>query len=104
MPDSSERAISTVVVDPDIAVRPCNDASRDVVCIDEEDRVIVDHFVNAAIPRGDANDALEILAQAGHRDTAANCWPVLPTRSIPLEKAVLPGRDPDVALLVGKHR
>jgi hypothetical protein len=103
MPNRAECAISAVVVDPDIAVRPCNDVARNVVGVDEEDWVIVDHLVNAAVPRGDANDAVPIFTQARDRDCAAHCWPVLPTRSVPLEKAKLRGPDPDIALEVGDH-
>jgi hypothetical protein len=103
MANYSERAISTIVIDLDVAVRPCDDVARNVVSVHEEDRIIVDHFVNAAVPGGDANDAVPIFTQAGHGDRAAHCWPVLPGRSIPFEKAVLRGPDPNVALKVGKH-
>lgn len=63
MPNCSERAISTIIVDPDIAVGPCDDVARNIVGIDKEDRIIVDHFVNAAVPGGDVNDAVAICAQ-----------------------------------------
>ena len=51
MPNCSERPISAIVVDPDIAVRPCNDVARNVVGVDKENRIIVDHLINAAVPR-----------------------------------------------------
>ena len=88
MPNSPERAISAVIVDPDIAVRPCDDVARNVVGVDEEDWIIVDHLINAAIPRGDTHDAVPIFTQACHRNSAAHRWPVLPARSIPFEKAI----------------
>src|SRR5215211_7103485 len=98
MPNCSERAISTVIVDPDIAVGPCDHVARNIVGADKEHRVVVDHFVNATVPCGDTNNAVPIFTQAGHRDSTAHRWPVLPTRSIPFEKAILRGADPDVAL------
>ena len=103
MPNCSERAVSTVIVNPNVSVRPANHGAWNVVCIDKEHRIIIDHFVNAAVPGGDVNDAVPICAQAGHRDSAAHCWPVLPIHTVPFEEAVLPGRDPDVALDVGEH-
>src|SRR6478672_10987990 len=103
MADCAERAVATVIADPDVSVRPANYASRDVVRIHKKDRIIVDHFVNAAVPGGDVNNAVPICAQTGHRDSAAHRWPVLPTRSIPFEEAVLRAGDPDVALDVGEH-
>src|SRR5512140_1159607 len=95
--------VPAVIVYPDVSVRPANHTSRDIVRIHKEDRIIVDHFVNAAVPGGDVNDAVPICAQAGHRDSAAHRWPVLPIRSIPFEETVLPGRNPDVSLEVSQH-
>src|SRR6476660_5324171 len=95
--------VPAVIVYPDVSVRPANHASRDVIRIHKEDWIIVDHFVNAAIPGGDVNDAVPICAQTGHRHSAAHRWPVLPSRSIPFEKAVLRAGDPDVALDVREH-
>ena len=104
MPHCAEGPVSAVIVDPNVSVGPANDVARNVVGIHKEDRIIVDHFVNAAVPGGDINDAVPICTQAGHRDSAAHRWPVLPTRSIPFEKAILRGPDPDVALKVREHR
>src|ERR1700693_5378918 len=103
MPNCAEGRVSAVIVNPNVSVRPANHGPWNVVCIDKEDRIIVDHFVNAAVPGGDVNYAFPICAQTGHRDSVAHRWPVLPIRSIPFEKAVLRGPDPDVALEVGEH-
>ena len=82
MPNCSERAVSTVVIDPDISVRPRNDVAWNVVGVDEENWVVVDHFENVAVPRGDAEDAVPIFTQTGDGDCSTHRWPVLPTRSI----------------------
>src|SRR6476659_6103377 len=103
MPNCSERGISTVIVDPDIAVGPCDDVARNVIGVDKEHRIVVDHLINAAVPCGNTNNAVQIFTQAGHGDSAAHGWPVLPARSIPFEKAVLPGPDPDVTLKIREH-
>src|SRR6476661_6234236 len=95
--------VPAVIVYPDVSVRPANYTSRDIGRIHKKDRIIVDHFVNAAVPGGDVNDAVPICAQTGHRHSAAHLRPVLPTRSIPFEEAVLRAGDPDVALNVGAH-
>ena len=101
MTHCAESPIPAVIVNPNVSVRPANHGPWNVVCVDKEDRIIVDHFVNAAVPGGDVNNAIPICAQAGHRYRAAHRWPVLPTQSIPFEKAVLRGPDPDVALEIG---
>jgi hypothetical protein len=103
MPNCSERAISTVIIDPDIAVGPCNDVARNIVGVDKEHGVVVDHLINATVPRGDTNNTVTIFAQASHRYGVAHRWPVLPTRSVPFEKAILSGPNPDVALEVREH-
>jgi hypothetical protein len=50
MPNCSEGAISAIVADSAITIRPCDDGSRNVVGTHKEDWNIVDHFINAAIP------------------------------------------------------
>src|SRR5678816_1382186 len=103
MSNRSERASSTIVLDPDIAVGPGNDAARYVVRVHKEHWIIVDHFVNVTVPGGDVNDAVAVCPQAGHGDSPAQCWPVLPARPIPFEKAILRSPNPDITLSVGQH-
>src|ERR1041385_3503716 len=98
MPHRSQCAVASVIVKPNVAVRPADNAAGNVVCVDEKDWRIVDHLVNAAIPGGDVDHPIAVFADAGHRDSAAHLSPVLPRRSIPFPETVATRRSPDIAL------